>query len=253
MALLLRHLITGACLAASLSGAPATPEPTFKALLIAQTDESLGDLFYDNRGRKIPFLAGTGRLSHPYPIPSGGLVSLYRELPPATPDTPPVKLPVADIRLDPADAPWLVLMNTNYAPGGTLPQIRTQILSNSLEAHPERTIRILNFSRSPIRISVGGDENAGTPPVELASGAQQLEPYPADLQTRRIWFRAAFMKNGTWSLEIKAPQGVIQKNTRAMWVITDSRLTPERPEPSLDLRKLTEALPPPAPAPLASR
>lgn len=259
MALSLRHLIPGACFAfllaptSALSAAPTAVPATFKSLLISQTRESLGDLFYDNRGRKIPFLATTGRLSHPYPVPAGGLVSLYRELPPPAPETTPQKLPVADIRLDPAGTSWLVLMNSSLTPGSTVPQIRTQILNSSLEAHPARTIRILNFSHSPVRIATGGDENTGGEPSEVASGAQMLAPYPADLTARRIWVRVAFIKKGAWSIEIKQPKGVIQNNTRVLWVITDSIPSPERPEPSLDLHTLTEAPPPPPPAALAAR
>lgn len=242
MALRFRHLNSTVLLAllfldavafSGLRAQPAAPDtPVIFRVVCVDVYGSVGDLFYDYKGEKIPFAATEGVLSQPYRCPPSGTVSLYRELPPVPPSTLPRREPVADVTLG-APGPWLVLLS--HTPGRGL---RTLAVEQTWETHPSGTVRIFNFCGSEINLQAGDRQ------ARLAPAAFAAFPYPDGPQ---LWLKVALnTPDQGWQLRTSTPQRVIP-GTRATWILLERPPTLETPEPRVIVRNLVEAAPPPAP------
>lgn len=229
-ALLVLGLLAGA---SALRAQPAPPEADvlFRVVCV-DIYGSVGDLFYDYKGEKIPFNATEGVLSQPYRRPPSGTVALYRELPPVPPSTVPVREPVADVSLD-GPGPWLVFLSSASGRG-----LRTLAVEQSWETHPAGTVRIFNFCGSEINLQVGDLQ------ARLSTAAHTTVPYPPRPQT---WLKVAINTPDLgWQLRTSTPQRVIP-GTRATWILLERPPTLEVPEPRIIVRNLVEPAPPPAP------
>lgn len=242
MALPFRHLrstvlpsllFLGLLNVSGLRAQPATPaaDVLFRVVCV-DVYGSVGELFYDYKGAKIPFAATEGVLSQPYRSPPSGTVSLYRELPPLPPSTLPRREPVADVTLG-APGPWLVFLSN--APGRGL---RALAVEQTWETHPAGTVRIFNFCGSEINLQAGDRQ------ARLAPAAFATVPYPPSPQT---WLKVAInTPDQGWQLRTSTPQRVIP-GTRATWILLERPPTLETPEPRIIVRNLVEPAPPPAP------
>ena len=243
MALFHRHLITvllGSLSLGLIAPLFAQPEPTVGDDVIFRTfsaslDKEISGLFYDLRSRQVPVAATNLNLSSPYTSPPGGLVALYRELPPLTPEEKPRRLRVADVRLGPG-GPWLLLLTTE--PNRETPDqpvVRTHLIDHSWKAHPVAHVNILNLCRTPITLQLGSET------VELAPGQSRLQPYPA---ANHLWLKAAVLTDGQWEVRLSTPQRIMSATTRATWALFDRPITLDTPTPRILVRNLVESSPP---------
>lgn len=225
MAYLRRHLTLGLALAATLLCSPFVraqstptaegPPVTFRTLALGLT--SVSGVFYDVRpGSAVSVSANNNSFSSPYTSPSGGIVSLYRLVPPVAPETKPQRVPLAETRLD-KGGPWLVLM----IPSPEDPKkIELQVVNDSWEVHPVMTMRVFNFSKRQAGIKLGEHT------FELPPGGSQIVRYPAD--SDQVWLRAAMKDEHGWVMRASGPQATIPK-TRSTLILADGR--PERDNP----------------------
>lgn len=240
MAKLQRYLILALTALASLGAGrlhAAEREPAFKALIVSEGRDTVGDMFYDIGGRQIRFIASSERLSRPYAIPPSGKVELYRETPPVPPATAPVKTPVTTLELK-AEGRWLVLLNLGApktAGGGR--DVRARVIDASIEKIPHGTVSIYNFCRTTTALQTDGAS------FELPVGQSRQIPYPS--AKTHIWLKCAVLKNGEWSLELSSAQTVVPGNTRAIWLLFEQPGTPNNPQTSVALKNLIEPLPVP--------
>ncbi|CAM3099428.1 hypothetical protein [Rariglobus hedericola] len=243
MALLQRNLILGLVAFLCLAVAPTRAAPsaqswpnTFKAIIIARDLTVIGDLYYDVGKTQVLFSASTQRLSRAYPVPPDRKIEIYRLQPAVPPEITPTKVPVAEITFT-EGGPWLVLMAAAQTAGVTT-RIQPQVIDASLNAHPQRTVRIYNFSQDAMAISAGDER------FSLTRGQARLVSYP-NSTTPALWLKCAVPKVDDWSLEISSAQTIVPGNTRALWLLYDQPGTPENPQSSIAIRNLVEPLPEP--------
>lgn len=244
MAYLKRHLTLLAALAAcSLASLPglaqtdAAPPPSFRTFGVGSTAATAG-LFFEIKGKAVPLIIDSHGLSPSYPVPASGVVSLFRQAPPAAPGEPPRRVPVADARLAKSGPALLALVAVPT--GLSSRRISALPMDDSQETHPSDSARIFNFSRRTVALQT----SAG--PVELPSGASHIVPYPE--KGRVIDLKIAIREKGGWMLCSTSPQGIIPK-TRMIVVIADDDPTPENPSPVEPvLATIYDTAPPPVPA-----
>lgn len=227
--------VLGLALAAPLlAQAPAgAAAPLLFRTVSVDIHQSIGGLFYDHPTGQIELTAGAGTLSSPYPCPPSGIVSLYRQLPPVPPETEPRREPVVDVRLGPG-GPWLVFLS-----GDRSGKIHALPFEQSWDKHPANTVRIFNFTRTPVAIQAGGRE------ARLTPTQSELMPYPEEPQ---LWLKVAIFAENQWALRNSTPQRILP-GTRATWLLLERPPTRESPEPRIVVRHLVEPAPPAPPAP----
>lgn len=205
-------------------------------------DGYVSGIYYDCRGEKIEITASNVGLSSPYKAPPGGLVSLYRELPPIPPETKPRRVPVAEIRLG-TGGPWLVVLSATPNPASPgQPSISASAINHSWEDHPVGMVRIFNFCPSRAAFQLAGQA------FELAPGETRIVPLPKS-ELPQLLVKAAVKKEDQWQLHINRPQRILPlgATARLSWVLMEVPPDIENPEPRFLLRNLLEDAPvPPA-------
>lgn len=207
-------------------------------------DGYVGGIFYDYRGEKIAITANNVGLSGPYQSPPGGLVSLYRELPPVAPETKPRRVPVAEARLG-SGGPWLlILSSTRNAAAPEQPAISALAIDHSWEKHPVGMVRVFNFCPAVSAFQIV--ENA----FELRPGEDQVVPFP-NTELAQLFVKVAVKKDGQWRLQINRPQRIPPADAlvRLSWVLMEVPPDEDNPEPRYLIRNLLENVP----APLSPR
>lgn len=240
MAYLKRHLtFLAASLAAALpclAQTDAAPPTSFRTFGVGSTVASAG-LFFDDKGKAVPLIVDSHGLSPNYPVPPSGVISLFRETPPASPGEPPRRVIVAEARL-PKSGPALLALVT--VPTGLASRRMTALaVDDSQEVHPANTARVFNFSRRTVAVKTPEGS------VELPSGASHVVPYPE--KSRVIDLKIAIREKGEWILCSTSPQGIIPK-TRMIVVVADDDPTPDNPSPVEPvLNTIYDTSPPPVP------
>lgn len=249
MAYLKRHLIPlaalAACTLASLTGLAQTDAPlppSFRTFGVGSTAATAG-LFFELKGKAVPLIIDSHGLSPSYPVPASGVVSLFRQAPPAAPGEPPRRVSVAEARLAKSGPALLALVAIPTGPASR--QVNALSLDDSQETHPAESVRVFNFSRRVVALQ--------TPegPVELSSGASHIVPYPP--KSRVIDLKIAIREKGDWLLCSTSPQGIIPK-TRMIVVVADDEPTPHNTDPVEPvLATIYDTSPPPVPASSVAR
>jgi len=240
MAFLLRHLtlFIALALAISLSATPASAQTeaasTFRTFC-TNLDGQVDGVFYDLQGQKISLSASNAGLSSPYPRPSDGLVSLYRELPPVPPETKPRRIVIAEARLGDG-GPWLLLISAARGQA----TITAKAIDHSWEKHPVGMIRIFNFS--PKRAAFHIADNV----FELLPGEDRSVPLPR-LETSQLLVKIAAHEGDQWRLRINRPQRIPSADTpvRLTWVLLELPPDEDNPSPRFIIRNLLENAPTP--------
>jgi|GEM_PF-3369538 len=225
MALAQRHLIRVLAvlllpLAAVFSRAQtpnaAEPPPQFRVVSMAQVET----FFFDVEKKKEQLNACVGSFSRLYPAPKNREVVFYAEVPNADPKLPPVKVPLAKAILPAKNpGPFLILLSKN--PGGAELKFSALVIDNSLEAYPENTYRVFNFSKR--RLAVRLAEKS----LVLTTGQSEKVPYP---DTRKAWLQVAVDENDAgWLLASSSAQPV-GTNSRTTVFIVD--IPPSERDPS---------------------
>jgi hypothetical protein len=227
MAYLKRHLILLAAAFVAVSFAAlsvraqtdAAPPPSFRTLGVGSSTAT-ASLFFEDKGKAVPLIIDSHGLSPAYPVPASGIISLFRQAPPASPGEPPRRIPVAETRIAKSGPALLALV---AAPNGSSsPRVNALSIDDSQEAHPSGSARVFNFSRRTVALQTSSG------PVELPSGASHIVPYPE--KSRVIDLKIAIREKGNWLLCSTSPQGIIPK-TRMIVVVADDDPTPDNPSP----------------------
>lgn len=216
------------------SAARAQSEPpvtTFRTLALGA---DVAEIFYDLRGKPVPVTAVSTGLSAPCEAPPGGEVVFYRLQPVEPPGAAPLRVNVAEVRMNDA-GPYLVFMAANpETPAG----IRVQAVEDSWKTHPAETIRLFNFSRREIAVRIVIKDLV----VELTSGQNRVLPYGASGQ---FWMQAATKEAEGWVMRVSAPQ-VGPPGARITAILFDQKPSVDRPVThELDLIKFIDVAPPP--------
>lgn len=250
MALFARHLIFSAVCLFGLAGATralaAEPaEPAFRTLAVGKLSAVSG-LHYEHAGKDVALAVNNIGLSPAYPAPRGGVLSLYRILPPAAPGEGPRKVPVAEARLE-GSSQYLLVLSALSDPGSPGPvQVAALAVDDSWAAHPAESVRVFNFSRRRAAIQV----STPTDTVVLATGESHVAPFPK--KGRIVDLKIATQDQGGWVLRFNCPQGIIPK-TRTLVVIHDVQPTKEEPNPDdISINTIYDTTPPAKPEPADS-
>lgn len=229
MALRKRHLIPallllvmGAC--PLLLASAEADAPTFRALAV---NRAIFDIYFDLQNRPVRFSASDSGLSARYELPPGGRLALYRRAPAEEPDSPPVRVEVAETLLS-GPGPHLLLVATAPSPDESgHPRVALKPVDASWSAHPIDSIRIFNLSVRPAALQYESETHP------LSPGDDIVLPYPRGAS--RAWFRIAFLENGVWKPRVGGPQPVIP-GTRSIILLSDS--PPDLHDPEGELIKL---------------
>lgn len=139
-------------------------------------------LLFDVEGKPQTLTAGAGSFSRLHSAPPDRGLVFYRLVPAPDPASPPVKVPLARVRLpaSPREGPFLVVLFKN--PAGAETEFGGLVFDHSLEAHPENTYRVFNFSRRRMAVNLGESR------MILACGGHDTAPYSGE---RNTWLRVA--------------------------------------------------------------
>lgn len=217
--LILHAIVAGSSLLSPVCRAQTAAPPCFRTFGVGGGAPT-AKLFFENKGKAIPLVIDTQGLSPAYAIPASGVVSLFREEPPAVPGEPRRRVQVAEARLGKPAPMLLALVATPDGQGSH--RVSVIVADDSLESHPMESARVFNFSRRRLALQTPDGH------VELSAGESHVVPYPA--QGRVIDLRIAILEAGEWLLCSTSPQGIIA-GTRMIVVVSDDDPTPGNPSP----------------------
>ncbi len=207
----------------------AEPAPQFRVAAMS----GLATFFFDVDKKKEELNACVGSFSRLYPAPKSREIMFYTEVPNTDPKLPPVKVPLAKAILPAQNpGPFLILLNKN--PAGAELKFSALVIDNSLEAYPDNTYRIFNFSKRRLAVHVA-DKN-----LILATGQNEKAPYP---DTRKAWLQvAADEKEAGWLLVSSSAQPV-GTNSRTTIFLVDIAPSVRDPDPKgIVARRIRETI-----------
>lgn len=223
--------------------APAEPPPVKFRTLAIGNPVPLAGLFYELNKKSVSLLVNDTDPSMLYEAPPQGVLSIYREAPPVPPETKPRRIPVIDVQLGKDPIYWVVLA-AKTKQGTTT--ISSAVISDSWDAHPFETVRVLNFSKRQVAVKVGNT------PVELSPTGSHIFPYPPG-DTEILTLQTATNDAGGWVLRMNSPQGIIH-GTRASIVISDVEPNQWDPHPEgINVMNMIDTVPQPKPDGLSQR
>lgn len=157
----------------------------------------LPELWVDGpKGKPTRVLASSHRFSPDHIAPTDGQVSLFKLVPAPEPDAPPVRVPVAQVRVQTsANARSLIVMSTPPT-GATSTPPRLLVLPCDTASHPPGTVRAVNLASRTGAIQLGADAK------QLDPGAHTLLPFP---NGERPWLQVAALGPNGWQRVIGIP------------------------------------------------
>ena len=242
MALPRRHLIpalAGLFLLAfctALRAQPSAPEPApaqFRVVTMTQVETLLFDV-----GKTTETInAGVGSFSALYPAPRDGAVVFYQKVPAADPALPPIKKPLAQVRLPAAKpsappGPFLIILDRG-APGAAV-AFDARVIDASLEAHPAGTYRVFNFSRRRLAVNLADTK------LLLERGANQNAPYPS---SRKAWLQVAVEKPAAGWILVSSSAHPVAPDSRTTVFLVDVAASERDPDPeAIVVRRIRETI-----------
>lgn len=192
------------------------PIPEFRVIAL----DDLPMLFYDVDGEKEIINVGMSTLSTLLPAPPDRRLRFYREEPNPDPLLPPLKVTIAEAKLPSKTGPFLVVLVKSKT--SSTYEYETLVVDQSLDAHPEDTYRVFNFSKRRLAVRLADKD------MVLDRGHSEIVPYP-DTRKTRLKIAAADDQNG-WLL-VKSSSHVVGSNARTIILIVDIPPSERDPDP----------------------
>ncbi|MBW8780591.1 MAG: hypothetical protein JF599_01700 [Verrucomicrobia bacterium] len=198
-----------------LASANAEIPPQGRSFRLLNTKGVLEDLVFDLNGEKVPVFSTTSTLSQPYPCPSTGSLTLYREIPPpssAPPGTKPTKEIVAEVKIPKDYAQCIVLL----APlsGEASPKFQGVVFEDIPKEHKPGTFRLINLSSLDSALSLNRQVTSA------ASGQSIITPY--ELNEGILQLKLAVKQGNAWSQAIGSERRMAA-NMRAFGIVLNDK------------------------------
>lgn len=234
--LVLLLVITGRAQTPDSSDPAAAQARTFR---LVSMDEVYSDLRYDLHGVGTPVFASSGGLSRPYATPAGGVLKLYREIPPpegAPAGTKPTRQTVAEIPTPAAQRQNIVLLAA--APAGSALPVTGVTIEDSPKEHTVGTIRVFNHSSLPA--AFGLDSKI----YQVAAHDSIIIPFVPD-QPANLNLAVRVKSGGNWMPSLGAERR-LSANVRVYCFVFDGKPNTEYDPPARSILLLDYVRTPPA-------
>lgn len=221
-------------------------QPSFRAFVLGPVRSVLYDV-----GRNQPRLVNFSRSSYSreHPLPASGDLRFYR-MKEAADGLPPQRVEVAAIRVGAraADEPVIIVLVPNPAYTGedaggqtgaagaptapAQPEFFSSVLDGSLSAHPEGTIRVINYARRNVALRLGDEQLLLSP-----DNPEGLIRYP---QGDRAIMQIGAVLRGEWT-PVYSSQQMFAPQTRLTLFIADQSNPSGLPEAEgITVQKIVE-------------